>query len=70
MYIDRLGYFKTKSMKGNKLFFAIFKSLGCVTCMFLIGFLGYHYPDAMIWLICIAVFCAFSWFFYTKDNDI
>jgi len=56
-------------MKGNKLFVAIFKSLLCVTGIFLIGFFGYRYPDAMIWVICFAVFCAFSWYFYIKDNE-
>jgi hypothetical protein len=57
-------------MKGNKLFFAIFKSLLCVACIFLIGFLGYHYPDVMIWVICIGAFCAFSWYFYKKDDEV
>jgi hypothetical protein len=55
-------------MKGNKLFFAIFKSLLCVTGIFLIGFFGYRYPDAMIWVICFAVLCAFTWYFYIKDD--
>ena len=57
-------------MKGNKLFSAIFKSLLCVGCIFLLGFLGYHYPDVMIWLICFAVFSAFAWYFYVKDNEV
>jgi len=53
-------------MKANKLLFAIFKSLICMAFMFLIGFIGYHYPDVMIWLISIAIFFVFSWYFYTK----
>jgi hypothetical protein len=56
-------------MKGNKLSIAIFKSFLCVACMFLVGYFGYHYPDVMIVVICIAVFFAFSWYFYTKDNE-
>jgi hypothetical protein len=56
-------------MKGDKLFIAIFKSLVCITCIFLIGYFGYNYPDAMIWVICFAVFSAFSWYFYTRDEE-
>lgn len=56
-------------MKGNKLFLAIFKSLLATICLFVIGYLGYHYPDAMIWVICGAVFSAFCWYFYTKGDE-
>jgi len=56
-------------MKGNKLFLAIFKSLLATICLFVIGYLGYHYPDAMIWVICVAVFSAFCWYFYTKGDE-
>jgi purine-cytosine permease-like protein len=56
-------------MKGNKLLPAIFKSLLCMACMFVIGFLGYHYPDIMMVVISVAIFCAFSWYFYAKSNE-
>jgi hypothetical protein len=56
-------------MKSNKLIIAILKALLGMACMFLIGYFGYHYPDAMIWVIAIAIFCAFSWYFYAKANE-
>ena len=55
-------------MNANRLLLAIFKSLICITCIFFIGYFGYNYPDAMIWVICIAILFAFSWYFYVKDN--
>jgi len=57
-------------MKANKLFFAIFKALMCMTGLFFIGYLGYHYPDSMVWVIAAAILCAFSWYFYTKGDDV
>ena len=56
-------------MKENRLFFAIFKSLVSMAGIFLIGYLGYHYPDAMVWVITAAIFCAFARYFYTKGLD-
>jgi len=56
-------------MKENKLVYAVLKSLVCMAIMFVIGYLGYHYPDVMIWVICIGVFSAFSWYFYKKDRE-
>jgi len=56
-------------MKPNKLFVAILKSLLVMAAVFLIGFFGYHYPDSMIVIIAIAIFCVFSWYFYTKDQE-
>lgn len=56
-------------MKSNKLLLALFKSLLVMAAIFLIGFIGYHYPDTMIWAITIAIFCVFSWYFYTKGQE-
>ena len=56
-------------MKQNRLFIAVFKALISMAGIFLIGYLGYHYPDAMIWLVTAAVLCAFSYYFYTKDLE-
>jgi hypothetical protein len=56
-------------MKANRLFFAIFKALISMAGIFLIGYLGYHYPDAMIGVITAAVLCAFSYYFYTKADE-
>jgi nucleoside permease NupC len=56
-------------MKQNRLFFAVFKALISMAGIFLIGYLGYHYPDAMIWLVTAAILCAFSYYFYTKDLE-
>lgn len=57
-------------MKPNKLFVAILKSLLVMAAVFLIGFFGYRYPDIMIVVIAIAIFCVFSWYFYTKDQEV
>jgi len=56
-------------MKQGRLFFAVFKALISMAGIFLIGYLGYHYPDAMIWVVAAAVLCAFSYYFYTKDFE-
>lgn len=55
-------------MKG-RLFVAILKSLTAMAGLFAIGYLGYHYPDSMIYVISIGTCCAFSWFFYIKEKD-
>ena len=56
-------------MKANKLLSAILKALLVIACIFLFGYFGYHFPDAMIVVIAIAIFCVFSWYFYTKGQD-
>ena len=56
-------------MKANRLFFAVFKAIISMAGIFLIGYLGYHYPDAMIGVITAAVLCAFSYYFYTKADE-
>ena len=56
-------------MKANRLFVAVIKAIVSMAGIFLIGFLGYHFPDAMIWMVTAAVLCAFSYYFYSKDKD-
>ncbi len=56
-------------MKGSRLFVAILKSFSAMAGLFAIGYLGYHYPDSMIYVISIGTCCAFSWFFYIKEKD-
>jgi hypothetical protein len=56
-------------MKTNRLFFAVFKALISMTGIFVIGYLGYHYPDAMIVVISVAILCAFSYYFYSKGIE-
>lgn len=56
-------------MHPNKLFLAIFKTLGSMAIMFTIGFLGYHNPDAMVWVIIAAIFCALFYYFYAKEKE-
>jgi quinol-cytochrome oxidoreductase complex cytochrome b subunit len=56
-------------MKANKLVLAIFKAILCMVAIFVMGYLGYHYPDAMIWVITAAILCAFSRYFYTKGQE-
>jgi hypothetical protein len=55
-------------MKVDRLILAIIKSVLCMAGIFLIGYLGYHYPDVMIWVIVAAVLFAFSWYFYAKES--
>jgi hypothetical protein len=56
-------------MKANKLFVAIMKALVSMAAIFFLGYLGYHNPDAMVWLIAGAILCAFSYFFYTRGEE-
>jgi hypothetical protein len=56
-------------MGTNKLLLAIFKALLSMAGVFLIGYLGYHYPDAMVWVITAAIFCAFARYYYTKNLE-
>jgi hypothetical protein len=56
-------------MKGNKFILAIFKSLISMAGVFLLGYLGYHNPDAMVWVIAGAIFCALFYYFYSRDNE-
>jgi hypothetical protein len=56
-------------MQKNNLLLAIFKALGSMAGVFLLGYLGYHNPDAMVWVIAAAIFCALFYYFYSKDNE-
>jgi len=56
-------------MKANKLIFAGIKAILCMGLIFLLGFLGYHNPDAMVWVIAAAIFCALAWYFYSKSLE-
>jgi uncharacterized membrane protein YfcA len=56
-------------MKASKLFVAILKAIFSMAGIFLIGYLGYHFPDAMIWMVTAAVLCAFSYYFYSKEKE-
>ncbi|HEY4966881.1 MAG TPA: hypothetical protein VII28_10795 [Puia sp.] len=56
-------------MKSTKLFIAVLKAILCMGGIFLIGYLGYHFPDSMMWMVATAVLCAFSYYFYSKDKD-
>jgi hypothetical protein len=56
-------------MKANKLFLAIFKSFVSMAGVFLLGYLGYHYPDAMVWVVTGAIFCALFYYFYSKNLE-
>jgi hypothetical protein len=56
-------------MQKNNLILAIFKSLGSMAGVFLLGYLGYHNPDAMVWVIAAAIFGALFYYFYAKDNE-
>lgn len=53
----------------NKLVLAIFKALGSMGGIFLLGYLGYHNPDAMVWVITAAIFCALFYYFYSKGIE-
>jgi len=37
--------------------------------VFLLGYLGYHYPDAMVWVVTGAIFCALFYYFYSKNLE-
>jgi hypothetical protein len=56
-------------MKGNKLLPAIFKTIGSMAGIFLLGYLGYHNPDAMVWVVTGAIFCALFYYFYSKSEE-
>jgi hypothetical protein len=56
-------------MKANKLFFASCKAIISMTIIFFLGYLGYHYPDAMVWVVAAAIFCALAYYFYTKGLE-
>jgi uncharacterized BrkB/YihY/UPF0761 family membrane protein len=56
-------------MKTNRIIFAGIKALLCMGLIFLLGFLGYHNPDAMVWVIAGAIFCALAWYFYSKGIE-
>jgi hypothetical protein len=56
-------------MKSNKFLPAVLKSLFSMAGVFLLGFLGYHYPDAMVWVVTAAIFAALFYYFYSKDNE-
>ena len=53
----------------NKLVLAILKALGSMAGIFLLGYLGYHNPDAMVWVVTAAIFCALFYYFYSKSNE-
>jgi hypothetical protein len=48
---------------------AVFKTLGSMAVIFLIGYLGYHNPDAMVWVITGAIFLALFYYFYSKEHE-
>ncbi len=56
-------------MKAGRLFVAIIKAIVSMAGIFLIGYLGYHFPDAMMWMIATAVLCAFSYYFYSREKE-
>lgn len=37
--------------------------------IFLIGYLGYHFPDAMIWVVTAAIFSALFYYYYAKEGE-
>ena len=63
------AYQKTRNMKGSRIVMAIFKAFLAVAGIFTVGYFGYHYPDAMIYLVSIAVFSVFIWYFYVREED-
>jgi len=56
-------------MNTNRLFKAIVKALLSMAGIFLLGYLGYHNPDAMVWVVAAAILCAFSYYFYAKADE-
>jgi len=56
-------------MKANRLILAGIKAIVCMALIFVLGFLGYHNPDSMVWVIAAAIFCALAYYFYTKGVD-
>ena len=53
----------------NKLVLAILKALGSMAGIFLLGYLGYHNPDSMVWVVTAAIFAALFYYFYSKNNE-
>jgi hypothetical protein len=56
-------------MPANKVAPAVVKTLGSMAGIFMIGYLGYHFPDAMIWVVTAAIFCALFYYFYSKEKE-
>ncbi len=56
-------------MKATKLISAGIKAILCMGLIFLLGFLGYHNPDAMVWVVAAAIFLAFVYYFYSKGLE-
>ncbi|HZZ76259.1 MAG TPA: hypothetical protein VFE04_10045 [Puia sp.] len=56
-------------MKANRLILSGLKALVCMSLIFVLGFLGYHNPDSMVWVIAAAIFCALAYYFYSKGLD-
>jgi len=56
-------------MKKTNIFLAAMKSLGSMAGVFVLGYMGYHYPDAMVWLIATAIFFTLFYYFRAKDNE-
>ncbi|HEY8733380.1 MAG TPA: hypothetical protein VIL90_02365 [Puia sp.] len=56
-------------MKANKFLLAVFKTLGSMAGVFALGYLGYHYPDAMVWVVTAAIFCALFYYYYSKSIE-
>lgn len=56
-------------MKSSRLFIAVIKAIVSMSAIFLIGYLGYHFPDSMMWMVATAILCAFSYYFYSKDKE-
>jgi hypothetical protein len=56
-------------MKANRLIFAGIKAILCMALIFLLGYLGYHNPDSMVFVIAAAIFCALAYYFYSKNLE-
>jgi len=56
-------------MNTNRLFKAIVKALLSMAGIFFLGYIGYHNPDAMVWVVAGAILCAFSYYFYSKAEE-
>jgi hypothetical protein len=56
-------------MKANRLFVAVLKAILSMGGIFLIGYLGYHFPDSMMWMVATAILCAFSYYFYSREKE-
>jgi uncharacterized membrane protein YfcA len=56
-------------MPANRVAPAVVKTLGSMAGIFMIGYLGYHFPDAMIWVVTAAIFCALFYYFYSKEKE-